>query len=126
MSRLPFLFNAGEFHPLQPEDVELETMRRSDPRYVGLYRNVAEERYAEVDPAPPVEDISSYEAWVATCRAMDEEVASAKRAWHAAVVKKDTIVAELRAECERARIAYRTLELRVKPPQPKSAKGKKP
>lgn len=125
MAKLPFIMEASEFHPLQPEDSAVEEARRMDPRYANLYRNRSAELTPDSDVPVRTASDTEYDQWVATCKAMDAEVAAAKREWHAAVVKKDTVTAELRFECEQARARYRQLELRPKPPQPQSERKRK-
>lgn len=131
MAQLPFPFNPAEFHPLQPEDSEAELRRRTDPKYAHLYVNVAQ-RYFESSNAPAftgkmLEDpeatvVNDYAEWVATCKRMDEETEAAKSDWRMAVLHKDAELSRLKTDCELKRQLARQLELRPKPPQPRSAR----
>jgi len=110
-------FNVADFHPLQPMDAELEYERRTDPRYAHLYTYKSSAHQAE---QPPV--VSEYAAWVELCKAMDREVEEAKQAWRQSLADRDAEFARLRVHCEELRTAYKKLELRAKPPQPRSTR----
>lgn len=120
--KLPFVLDVADFLPLQPEDSDVEEARRNNPAYAQLYRYRSVELLGQTTPEAVV--TLEYDQWLEICRRMDEEVRVAKAAWHQAVVERDAAIAEARARAERARAHYREIELRQKPPQPRSARRK--
>lgn len=124
MSELPFPFVADDFYPLQPEDADAELQRRTLPQYADKYTNVAELRYAEAGISRLTNVVSEYALWVAECSRMDAETERARGQWREAVAEKDYTIAQLKAECEELRMRWRKLQLRPKPPQPKSDRNR--
>jgi hypothetical protein len=118
MPALPFPFNAAEFHPVQPEEAEREADLRSDPRYAHMYSNVAAARYEAQGESPA----QVYQAWVDTCNKMKQETDEAHRAWREAMMERDRQLLILRDKAEELRIAWKKLESRPKPPQPRSTR----
>ena len=68
------------------------------------------------------EPTSEYALWLETCKRMDEEKEQARRVWQEARIEMQTTIARLKANVEELRADYRRLELRAKPPQPRSAR----
>lgn len=119
--KLPFPFDAAEFLPLQPEDAAREKELRLDTRFAHLYANRAEQLYAE-QAESAVTPVNEYAAWKEACAGMDKEAEDARLKWREAIAFRDTETVRLHNAVEQARLEWKTLASRPKPPQPRSAR----